>query len=431
LTLIGGVSPFSYEWNDGNTDQNRTNLGAGEYTVVITDGNGDTFEESYVLLEPAPIQISTEVTNPTCSNINDGLISANVSGGNTPYTIQVENSEGQILPSLGELGGGFYILHVTDDNGCEATENFEIVSPEEITPNVVITDISCFGLNDGTFAATPTGGTGTINALWSDEYVGLERTNVEPGSYVVTFTDEQGCLVEDIYEIFEPAELESTLLIEDVLLCAGTTTPVEIGSIGGTGTVTGIGSFEYPAGEYNLTLVDENLCSINVDFIIEESPAFNVEGSASAIPCVGGSTEIVFTATGGVQPYFTLLDPITITIPGTYNYNFLDGNGCESAVEVNVASTDGFTILPEVLNANCFNSCDGSITLTIEGAQGNATASWDNGSEGLTIGNLCAGTFEATVTLLRHQLKLFQLSNTLLFNAAERLLQSPSLQQVA
>ena len=398
LTLIGGVSPFSYEWNDGNTDQNRTNLGAGEYTVVITDGNGDTFEESYVLLEPAPIQISTEVTNPTCYNINDGLISANVSGGNTPYTIQVENSEGQILPSLGELGGGFYILHVTDDNGCEATENFEIVSPEEITPNVVITDISCFGLNDGTFAATPTGGTGTINALWSDEYVGLERTNVEPGSYVVTFTDEQGCLVEDIYEIFEPAELESTLLIEDVLLCAGTTTPVEIGSIGGTGTVTGIGSFEYPAGEYNLTLVDENLCSINVDFIIEESPAFNVEGSASAIPCVGGSTEIVFTATGGVQPYFTLLDPITITIPGTYNYNFLDGNGCESAVEVNVASTDGFTILPEVLNANCFNSCDGSITLTIEGAQGNAIASWNNGSEGLTIGNLCAGTFEATVT---------------------------------
>ena len=398
LTLIGGASPFTYEWNDGNTDQDRTNLGAGEYTVVITDGNGDTFNESYVVLEPAPIQISTEITNPVCSYTTDGSIAANVSGGNAPYIVQVENSEGQITPSLQELGVGLYILHVTDDNGCEATVNFEIVSPEEITPNVVITDISCFGLNDGSFTATPTGGTGAITAVWSDEYVGLERTNIEPGSYIVLFTDEAGCLAEDIYEITEPAELIGTLDVDDMLLCVGATAQVEIGSLGGTGTVAGTGSFEYPAGDYSFTLVDENLCSVNVDFIIEESPAFSVEGSASAIPCVGGSTDIVFTATGGVQPYFTLLDPVTINIPGTYNYTFLDGNGCESAIEVIVESTDGFTISSEVIEANCFNSCDGSIALTITNAQGNATATWNNGSEGLTIGNLCAGLFEATVT---------------------------------
>jgi hypothetical protein len=398
LTLLGGTSPFTYEWNDGNTDQDRTNLGAGEYTVVITDGNGDTFEEAYVLLEPAPIQISTEITNPQCYGFATGEIAASISGGESPYSVQIENSIGEFQSNLNNLAAGFYILHVTDNNDCEATVNFEIVSPSEIVPNVVTSNITCFGVNDGTFIATPTGGTGAITAVWSDEYVGLERTNIEPSSYIVMFTDEAGCLVEDIYEITEPAELIGTLDVDDMLLCVGATAQVEIGSLGGTGTVTGTGSFEYPAGDYSITLVDENLCSVNVDFIIEESPAFSVEGSANAIPCVGGSTDIVFTATGGVQPYFTLLDPITINIPGTYNYTFLDGNGCESAIEVIVESTDGFTISSNVLNSNCFNSCDGSIALTIEGAQGNATASWNNGSEGLTIGNLCAGTFEATVT---------------------------------
>lgn len=398
LTLVGGVSPFTYEWNDGNSNQDRSNLSAGEYTVVITDGNGDTFEESYVLVEPAPIQISTEITQPQCFDFTTGSIDPTVTGGTAPYIIQIENSNGQFQSNLNNLGAGFYILHVMDSNDCEATVNFEIVSPSEIVPNVVTTNISCFGMNDGTFSASPTGGVGSINGEWSDGYIGLERSNIEPGSYIVMFTDEAGCLVEDIYEISEPAELVGTLDVDDILLCPGATAQVEIGSLGGTGTVTGTGSFEYPAGDYSFTLVDENLCSVNVDFIIEESPLFEVEAIWQAIPCVGGSTEVEFIWTGGVEPFQTSLDPITITTPGTYNYVFIDGNDCQSAVEVVVEATDGFTISSEVLNANCFNSCDGSIALTVENAQGIATASWNNGSDGLTIGNLCAGTFEASVT---------------------------------
>jgi hypothetical protein len=397
LTLVGGVTPFTYEWNDGNTNQDRTNLSAGEYTVVITDGNGDTYEESYVLLEPAPIQISTEITQPQCNGFETGVIAPSITGGEAPYTIQVENSIGEFQSNLNNLGDGFYILHVTDNNSCEATVNFEIAAPDAVVPNATYTDITCFGLNDGTYTSAPTGGIGNITAEWNDGYLGTDRTGIEPGLYFVMYNDQNGCTVKEFVEFSEPAELLLTVTADE-LVCPGAFSLVEVTSQGGTGEIIGVGSFEFDAGEYDITITDENNCSATTPLIIQESLLFEVQASSDAIPCVGGSTEIVFVANGGVEPYATSLDPITITIPGTYDYIFVDGNECESAVEVVVEATDGFTISSEVVNANCFNSCDGSIVLTIEGAQGNATASWDNGSEGLTIGNLCSGIFQATVT---------------------------------
>lgn len=397
LTLIGGVSPFTYLWNDGNTNQDRTNLFAGEYSVVITDGNGDTYDETFVLVDPAPMQISTEVTHPLCYGFQTGSISAIVTGGQPPYTLQVENSLGEFQSNLNNLGAGFYILHITDNNSCEATVNFQIIDPAEVITNAVSTDITCYGFNDGTFTSSPVGGTGAITAEWNDGYIGEERTGIEPGLYFVMFNDENGCTTKEFFEFAEPAELVLNVTADE-LICFGASTEVVVEALGGTGEIQGEGTFTYAAGDYVITISDANSCTASTNLIIEESPEFSVTAIAEAIPCVGGSTDIVFTSNGGIEPFITPLDPINITIPGTYDYVFIDGNGCESAVEVVVESTDGFTISAETIDAHCFNSCDGSIALVISGAQGNASASWDNGAEGLIIGNLCAGTFQATVT---------------------------------
>lgn len=40
ISNIGGTSPFTFEWSNGATTQNISNLSAGEYSVVITDANG-------------------------------------------------------------------------------------------------------------------------------------------------------------------------------------------------------------------------------------------------------------------------------------------------------------------------------------------------------------------------------------------------------
>ncbi|MBL0052100.1 MAG: hypothetical protein IPP29_11620 [Bacteroidetes bacterium] len=52
VTATGGTTPYTYLWNDGDTNEDRTNLTAGTYTVTVTDANGCTEEATFTINEP-------------------------------------------------------------------------------------------------------------------------------------------------------------------------------------------------------------------------------------------------------------------------------------------------------------------------------------------------------------------------------------------
>jgi gliding motility-associated-like protein len=43
VTVTGGTGPYTYLWSDGSTEEDRINIGAGDYTLVATDNN-DCFQ---------------------------------------------------------------------------------------------------------------------------------------------------------------------------------------------------------------------------------------------------------------------------------------------------------------------------------------------------------------------------------------------------
>lgn len=52
LEHVYGVEPFSFLWNDGSTERNRNNLSVGNYSVIVTDGNGCQKTTSVELTTP-------------------------------------------------------------------------------------------------------------------------------------------------------------------------------------------------------------------------------------------------------------------------------------------------------------------------------------------------------------------------------------------
>lgn len=58
ITVSGGQQPYTYYWSDGSTSEDRTNLAAGEYSLVITDADGGTADSVFKVGCPVTIEPS-------------------------------------------------------------------------------------------------------------------------------------------------------------------------------------------------------------------------------------------------------------------------------------------------------------------------------------------------------------------------------------
>ncbi|WP_176723293.1 SprB repeat-containing protein [Roseivirga misakiensis] len=88
LNISGGLGPFTVLWDDGNTDENRVGLIAGDYTYTVTDANMCQVSETITINEPLPLSIDDIMaTNLLCFQDNSGLAQATVSGGYKPVSI--------------------------------------------------------------------------------------------------------------------------------------------------------------------------------------------------------------------------------------------------------------------------------------------------------------------------------------------------------
>jgi hypothetical protein len=93
--VSGGVPPYTYLWTGGNTNQNRSGLSAGSYTVTISDQGGCTYNQSYTINEPAVLTLASNIFHVSCKGGSDGSIAITPSGGTAGYTYLWNNGSTQ------------------------------------------------------------------------------------------------------------------------------------------------------------------------------------------------------------------------------------------------------------------------------------------------------------------------------------------------
>jgi gliding motility-associated-like protein len=208
----GGTLPYAFAWNNGASSNSIAGLSAGNYSVMITDGNGCIQSTNVSVSEQSPVQLSFSSTNALCNGDVNGSIDLNANGGVSPYNFVWSN--GETTQNISNLSAGEYIITVLDGNKCSKTDTILITEPKTlnagITGYVYSTgyNISSFSGNDGSITLDIVGGTNPYQFVWSNGSTVQDPENLSAGNYSVIVTDANGCTYKASVELIEPNHLE-------------------------------------------------------------------------------------------------------------------------------------------------------------------------------------------------------------------------------
>ncbi len=145
LNVSGGITPYQYLWNNGDTSSLNNSLSAGIYLVMIADSNGCVLSLSDTLLNLNPaISYNFTTQQPQCMNGVTGNISVNVSGGLMPYQYLWNTND--TVNFIDSLQSGNYAVTITDSSGCVET-GYVLLSDSSVL-NLIITGDSSFCSGD-------------------------------------------------------------------------------------------------------------------------------------------------------------------------------------------------------------------------------------------------------------------------------------------
>lgn len=408
LTAAGGTTTYSYNWGGGITTPGRTNLGAGTYTVTVTDAHNCTTTSSSTITQPAAALAATStVTNVSCFGNSNGAISLTTTGGTSGYSYNWGG--GITTPGRTNLGAGTYVVTITDAHNCTATKSSTVTAPSAISIQTSSTAASC-GLSNGTATALATGGTGTLSYAWPGGSTTPTISNLSSGNYVVTVTDTRNCTSTRGVNVTSPASFSLSNAITAVTCHGGNNGAASITpsitpgtyTYSWTGGLTGASQSNLAAGIYLVNVTDGNNCS-KIDTVIVSQPQAISDVLTGIAPlCHGAATgSITLSAQGGTgalsyqwSPAISNLNNVSA---GTYNLTVTDASNCQHTDAVTIADASAIITQNQITNVLCHGGSTGQATVSVSGGTGTYTYSWSTSNQSNTLSNVGAGTYIVTV----------------------------------
>ncbi|MFN7015247.1 MAG: SprB repeat-containing protein, partial [Bacteroidia bacterium] len=356
ISVNGGTTPYSSQtWLlpltlIPNPNQSGTGLWPGNNVYQVVDAAGCISSITVPITEPSQlVSAINDISHVTCHGLNDGAATMLVNGGTIPYTYQWTDASSQTTATASNLAAGTYICNVNDANGCSTSQAVIINQPLplQITQNNV-SQILCNGDASGAISVSTSGGTPSYSYSWSPSVgVGPVVTNLIPGTYSLTVTDNHACTASYTAAITQPL-------------------PFNV-----------------------VSTVMPSRCSL-------PNASISLLVTGATAPYTYQWNDPVLQTTSSAQ---------NLAAPGTYNCLITDANGC--TYSINESPTD----LPApiisnitVTHVSCYNGNDGTLTVTAQsGGSSNYTYAWYNTSNvlvgnGSFQGGLPVGTYQIVIT---------------------------------
>lgn len=422
VTPAGGTAPFTYTLTaptQTNTTGNFTGLAAGAYNITVKDNAGCTATLSTTLTQPTAVTGTTSSVPVNCFGNSTGTVSASGSGGVAPYTYLWPALGNSTLSTVGGVAAGTYSVTIRDANLCPITLAVTVTQPTSLTLTSTVTAATCGNAN-GSGTVTVAGGTAPYNYNWSNGGLTNVLTFASAGTYSITVTDFNGCVLTrtvSITNIPGPTAITGNTTLAGCNLSNGTysVTGVTGGTPAYTYSVDGVATAALTsglsAGTHTVTVKDANGCAFSTTFIIGTANgptnATIVTSNASCGSANGSAT--VTAVTGGLAPYqysfnggaFGAGTTVGSLPAGTYSVTIKDANSCTLTVNYNVLNNSGpIASVTNSININCFGNSTGSFTVTPSGGTApftyTLTTPLQTNGTGVFTG-LPAGSYNVTV----------------------------------
>ncbi|MCX6258913.1 MAG: T9SS type A sorting domain-containing protein [Bacteroidia bacterium] len=416
-TITGGTPPYTYTWNNGSHTSYRMNVGAGNYSLNIIDAHGCSANSSVTLTQPAQLVIGQIVKsnyngyNISCNGGNNGSATASASGGVTPYNFSWSTSPVQNSSMATGLTAGSYTVIITDANGNTASGVATLVQPAALSSSITFTNVTCSGANNGTITQTLSGGVNPYTFIWSNGATTKNVSNLAPGTYIVTITDSNGCIL---------IKTRNIILLPQMVLSVTSVNPTCSNDGSAVLTITGGTSpFTYiwsngattkdlnnlGAGTYSVTVTSGSGCTAMISVTLTGNNLLSVYTAYDDVSCNGGSDGIIeLMVNGGVPPYSfiwsngaTTQDLIDV-VAGLYSVTVADSHNCVKTAEVTISQPQALDLNIVATNPTCYGASNGSIEANASGGVSPYTYYWSNGSVNAFISGVPAGSYSVIVT---------------------------------
>jgi len=414
--ISGGLTPYKYNWSNGDSIASLYNLSPGSYSVQVEDAQGCTALDSILIegIDCSLLDLNIEVSHQTYYGVNDGSILIEVIGGTAPFANNWSN--GDSISFIQNLAPATYNLLVTDALECELNVSVQIdsVDCKHLSMEIYTEDASSPQAEDGLAMTTVNGGNPPYQYLWSTGDTVSVLDSLATGNYTLTVRDSIGCpIIENV--------LINSPVCDSIHLNFISSDETYFEAHDGSAMVVATGGFEpynylWSTGDSVNTLVNlmpdeywvkvtDTLGCFALDTIIVDSVDCNnldIDINSSHETYFDANDgNILIEVSGGNPPYQYIWSTGDSTAqinnlpPDTYYLSLIDQLGCNLQDSITIKAVDCSTleVSVETSDETYSDGNDGSAAIFILGVQAPYQYLWSSGDTISQLNNLAPGIY--------------------------------------